>query len=298
MMKFNLCCSAAIFADPAWMDIFKQFHLGIKKPILPSPVPLPSMHDFYWKQLWSADPRKTYNEYAEPGNLRSTHKIWEYIQILYILSCLLPKSGQPRVLSLGAGVESPLWFLAAKGMDVTAGDMYFEKRYWHPEYVPYLRQNPGIFCPYDRLHDVRFMNLDLRIRSLAGLIRWKNLGIYDAIYSISSLEHVYGVQKKSSSNPAPQVLAKKIALFRRIMKHLKKGGVFAFTTELITCFAGKRRLDFFTREELEIIIESLRNQGVMLKGPVDWSGMHEQELPTAGIPGHFHTAVSLAFEKT
>jgi hypothetical protein len=176
--------------------------------------------------------------------------------------------------------------------------MYFERRYWHPEYVPFLRRDPGFFCPYEgKAGDVRFINLNLRIRGLAGLIRWRTLGDYDAIYSISSLEHVYGVQKKSSENPAMPVLAKKIALFRRIVKHLKNDGVFAFTTELITRFEGKRRLDFFTREELGIIISSLAGEGVRLTGPVDWSAMREQELQTGGIPGHYHTAVSLAFVK-
>ena len=86
-------------------------------------------------------------------------------------------------------------------------------------------------------------------------------------------------------------------MFRKIAGKIKSGGVLVFTTELITSFTELRRLDFYTREELENITAVLEKEGVRLMDPLDWSAMHECEIATRGTPGAFHTAICLAFKK-
>ena len=183
------------------------------------------------------------------------------------------------------------------GAAVTATDIYFERRYWHPEHVVTLKVNPSRFSPYEASPPVRFRNLNLRRNSLRSLLAWSRLGTWDAVYSISSLEHVYGAQRRGGTGPARRLLSRKLALFRRIAALVRPGGVLTFTTELITRISGCRRLDFYTREELERVIGVLAQAGLDLVQEVDWSAMNEQERPTRDTPGQHHTAVALTFAR-
>ena len=295
---FNTCCTARTFRSAEWMEVYREFHRDLR---LPDPSDSsgvgPSVLACYGSTIWLDRPERIGQEWCAPDNIRETHRVWEYVQVLGSLYHGLKDLREKRVLSLGAGVESPLWTLARWGADVTATDTYFEKRYWHPEQVPYLRGAPEVFCPYGDLSPVRFVNINLRLRSLGSLFTWARLGVFDAIYSISSLEHVHGTNRRGPPDGVPRIFAKKLRLFRRIARKLKPGGVFAFTTEIITQCEAVRRLDFYTRAELDRIVEELGALGLELLGPIDWSTLTEQELPTKGVPGARHTALSLAFKK-
>jgi SAM-dependent methyltransferase len=298
-MRFNTCCTARSFESPAWRQVYDEFHRGLRLPETPDRGrPLPSMFDWYRQTLWHDDPARIGRVWCAPDNVRQTHKIWEYVQVL---ACLYHSLGDPRgkrVLSLGAGVESPLWTLARWGAEVTATDIYFERRYWHPEQVEAIRRDPSVFSPYEETHPVAFRNLNLRLNSLGSLLAWSRLGTFDAIYSISSLEHVHGVQRRTATRLHRRTLARKLGLFRRIARRLEPGGVLAFTTELITDFSAERRLDFYTREELEVILGALAEEGLAPVDEVAWDTMGEQQLATRDTPGQHHTAIALALRKS
>ena len=280
------------------MHVYEEFHRGLRRPdFLHDAGLLPSIFHTYWQALWREDPMTVEREWCAPHNLRATHRIWEYVQVLACLYYTLPDLRNKRILSLGAGVESPLWTLARWGADVTATDIYFERRYWQPEQTLAIKTDPSRFCPYTEVHPVTFKNLNLKRRSLGSLLAWKRLAECDAIYSISSLEHVYGVQRRAAVRLDGGVVRKKLGLFRRIARRLKPEGVLAFTTELITRYAGKRRLDFYTREELELVIETLGAEGLALVDDLDWGTMEEQQLQTRDTPGQYHTAVAIALRK-
>jgi len=298
-LAFNTCCTARSFDSPEWMEVFREFHRDLR---LPEPfdvsAQIPSIFGWYRNTIWRDHPARVGEVWCAADNVRETHKIWEYVQVLACLYHGLPRLNGMRLLSLGAGVESPLWTLARSGADVTAADTYFEKAYWHPGHVPYIRTAPQTFCPYTDYRPVRFINLNLKFHSLRSLITWARLGDFDAIYSISSLEHVHGTNRQGPPEGVPRILAKKVRMFRRIARRLRPGGVFAFTTELITRCDGRRRLDFYTRPELERIIGELGRCGLQPLGPIAWDTMTEQDLPTKGVPGGRHTALSLAFRKS
>lgn len=297
-MRFNTCCTARSFESPQWMHVYREFHRGLRAPeVTVESGVLPSVFQWYSETLWRDRAEAIGREWCGPQNVGRTHKIWEYVQVLGCLYYSMPALQGRRVLSLGAGIESPLWTLARWGADVTATDIYDERRYWHPEHVSTLRADSARFSPYLDAAPVTFRNLNLKRSNVRSVLAWRRLGMWDAVYSISSLEHVYGVQRRGAARSSRRIFARKLALFRRIAALVKPGGVLAFTTELITRTTGDRRLDFYTREELEAVITELGGEGLCLVDEVDWSAMAEQERPTRDTPGQHHTAVALAFTK-
>ena len=280
-MKFNICCSEKTFESKEWMVVYDEFHRDLKiASFSGKEVTMPSMFLEYWYYLWDKDSTKIGKEFCSPKNLRLTSRIWEYVHTLACIYYNLSEIRGKKILSLGAGLESPLWTLSRWGAEVYASDMYEEKGYWHPEWVPFLKTNPEVFSPYNEKYPVNFVNLNLQKPK-----KWTNIGIYDVIYSISSIEHVY------------EHLESKIGLLIRIVKHLKSSGIFSFTTELITSFENKRRKDFYTREELEKIIYVLADHGLSLADIPLWETATEQEVPSDGCSGQKHTAISLTFLK-
>lgn len=298
-MKYCTCCTARSFSTPAWRATYDELHRDLRIPSFPpGDSPIPSMFDFYWKHLWRDNPEWVGTQFCQPENLRDTHKIWEYVQTLATVRETLGGLDGVRLLSLGAGVESPLWAFSRLGASVVATDRYWSRRYWHREYVPYLKTNPDVFNPYrSRGRPIAFVNLNLRFRAPLDWLTWAWLGRFDAVYSISSLEHVHGTNRRSTKTTDWRVMGRKIALFRRICRRVKPGGTLCFTTEVITERRDRRRLDFYTVEELERIVGELRGVGMSLIEPVDWDTLHEQQLPTYRTDGQYHTAVALAFRK-
>jgi hypothetical protein len=297
-MLLNTCCTTASFDNQAWMETFREFHRDLKLPDFSSrQPPWPSMFDFYWETVWRKAPETAGAVWLSPQNIREAHKIWEYVQVLYCLKTLLGPMGGRRIVSLGAGVESPLWALARWGAQVTATDIYFEERYWHPEYVPCIRADQTVFCPYENPRPVAFVNLNLKFRRIRDLLCWRRLAPCDALYSISSIEHIHGGHRKRPLTVHRGVLSRKVAMLKRIARKVKAGGAFVFTTEVIVSFTQNRRLDFYTREELELICDALAKEGLRLAEPLDWSALSEQMLPTHDTAGQYHTAVCLAFRR-
>jgi hypothetical protein len=296
-MLFNTCCTAATFRDPEWMKIHAEFHRDLKERRPEDRGPFPSILDEYWNNRWKDAPESCNSEYLSAENLHRNHRPWEYIQTL---ASIYHGRGQDlrgkRILGLGAGVESPLWTLSRWGADVTATDIYFEKKYWHPEFIPHIRGNPEIFCPYHSAYPVHFRNLNAKIRRLRNLFEWLNLGKYDVAYSISSLEHIHGTQRRERSMPE-RIMRKKISMFRRIARHVAAGGILCFTTELIVTRGEKRRLDFYERADIERIVAELGKCSIELIEPVDWASCAEQAIPTRGMEGCTHTALALTFRR-
>lgn len=295
---FNTPCTARTFESAEWMEAYRELHRDLRLPDNLDPTAVgPSVFGWYGTTIWNGHPERVGREWCAPENLRETHKVWEYVQVLGALRSGLGDLRGRRVISLGAGIETPLWALSRLGAEVIATDQYFRGRYWHPEQVPEIRAGGRAFCPYGEYRPVRFLDLNLRFRSLASLFTWARLGDFDALYSISSLEHVHGTNRRGPPEGVPRIFARKLRMFRRFAKRLRPRGVFAFTTEIVTQCDKVRRLDFYTRMEIERIIEELAGQGLDLLGPVDWSTLMDQDLPTKDVAGARHTALALTFRR-
>jgi SAM-dependent methyltransferase len=110
-------------------------------------------------------------------------KHWEYALLTLFLEEVGRLDEQTEVLSVGAGHEEVLYWLANRVRRIVATDIYGEGEFAEQEAVASMLTDPGAFAPYsyreDRLH-VRSMDarkLDFPDAS------------FDVVFSLSSIEH-------------------------------------------------------------------------------------------------------------
>lgn len=160
-------------------------------------------------------------------------KYWEYTHLLYglrRLGCIQPDA---QALSVGCGVEPPLFYLTnhiarVVGIDLFEGDLAD---------VP---ENIGKYAPMpyreDRLKLVRMNGCKLRFPRKS----------FDFVFSLSSIEH-FGGHKAAA------------LAMREIARVLKPGGIAAIATEIILSDVGHP--EFFRLPELrEYVIHSSKLQ--------------------------------------
>ena len=219
-MIINTCKTADSFKDNDWMKYYVLFHEDLNlKCLPPNNNPLPRLLDIYWNDLWKYK-EEIGREYLNASNIhiKALGRIWEYIQILGSINFISNNNiNGKKVLSLGAGIEPNLYVFAKLGAKVSASDIYNSPNYWFPFQLEYLKKNSEIFSHYENFKPkINFFHLNLKKRK-----ELKQLGEYDIIYSVSSLEHIYSL------------FGSKKRLFKNIVNHLSDGGIFSFTTELI-----------------------------------------------------------------
>ncbi|HEX4348451.1 MAG TPA: class I SAM-dependent methyltransferase [Vicinamibacterales bacterium] len=174
-------------------------------------------------------------------------KPYEFAQLIYgcrRLGALRPDSS---IVSVGAGHELVLYWLANHAAHVVATDMY--EGVWQDvqgrEGDPDVLANPDDYAPFPYRKDhLRFMKMDGRQLTFPD-------GTFDISYSLSSIEHFGGVPGAA-------------ATIREMGRVLKPGGILALATEYV--LAGPPHEETFQPAEFMGLIDQA---GLELVEPID-----------------------------
>jgi SAM-dependent methyltransferase len=176
-------------------------------------------------------------------------KPYEFTQLIYGCRQLGALHAGASIVSVGAGHEMVLYWLANHARRVVATDMY--EGVWQDkqgrEGDPSVLQRPEDYAPfaYRRDHLV-FLKMDGRRLAFRD-------AAFDIAYSLSSIEHFGGV-------------AGAVATIREMTRVLKPGGVLALATEYV--LAGPRHPETFLPDEIRALIDQ---PGLQLVEPIDES---------------------------
>jgi SAM-dependent methyltransferase len=182
-----------------------------------------------------------------------THKVsmhrksWEFTQLLFGMERLGRLHDEVSVLSVGAGHEAVLFWLANHVRAVMATDLY-EGR-WQTrgamEGDGRVVRRPEDYAPFPyRRERLRFLPMDGRRLAFAG-------GSFDVVYSLSSIEHFGGFSGARAS-------------LEEMARVLAPGGLLAVATEQIV--SGPSHEEAFQPEEVRALIEL---PGLRLVQPID-----------------------------
>ena len=183
-----------------------------------------------------------------PTDHASMHrKAYEYAQTIFGLKRLGKLDQATRVLSVGAGHEVILYWLANHVGRVMATDLYEGE--WQSAFAregnPDVLRDPAAYAPFpyrkDRLVFVKMEGSRLAFRDDS----------FDVVYSLSSIEHFGGVEGARRS----------VADMARV---LKPGGILALATEW--CVRGRAAGEVFSPEQVRAIIDHPR---LRLVEPID-----------------------------
>jgi SAM-dependent methyltransferase len=174
-------------------------------------------------------------------------KSYELGQTVFGLRRLGKLTESARVLSVGAGHEPILYWLANHVGRVVATDLY-EGSWTHKfaqEGNPDVLTNPGAYAPFAYREDrLTFLQMDGAALGLRD-------DTFDVVYSLSSIEHFGGVAGARTS----------VADMARV---LKPGGILALATEW--CVRGRAGGEVFSPDEVRAIIDHPR---LRLVEPID-----------------------------
>lgn len=174
-------------------------------------------------------------------------KGYEFAQLLYGLRRLDALAPEARVLSVGAGHEPPLFWLANHAGLVVATDMYDTdwQQAWAVEGDEGVLKRPREYAPFPYREDrLVFLKMDGR-RLAFGDSR------FDVVYSLSSIEHFGGLEGA-------------IDAMDDMARVLRPGGVLAVATEY--CLDGEPHHEAFQPDEVHRLLD---RPGLRLVEPVD-----------------------------
>lgn len=174
-------------------------------------------------------------------------KPYELTQFIYGCQRLGALTEQADVVSIGAGHEIVLYWLANRVNRVVATDLY--EGYWTErrgrEGDPSVLDRPDDFAPFPYRQDrLTFMKMDGRQLDFPD-------NSFDIAYSLSSIEHFGGMEGASQT-------------IREMARVLKPGGILALATEY--ALAGPRGEDVFQPEEIHALVQQ---SGLELVEPID-----------------------------
>jgi SAM-dependent methyltransferase len=174
-------------------------------------------------------------------------KPYEFAQLIYGCRQLGVLAEHASILSVGAGHELILYWLANHAGHVTATDMY--EGVWTDiqgqEGNPVVLERPEDFAPFRYRRDrLTFMRMDGRKLSFAD-------NTFDIAYSLSSIEHFGGLDGA-------------IAATREMARVIRPGGVLALATEYV--LGGPPHEETFQPEEIETLV---KESGLALVEPID-----------------------------
>jgi SAM-dependent methyltransferase len=174
-------------------------------------------------------------------------KAYELTQTIFGLQRLGKLTDAAQVLSVGAGHEPILYWLANHAGRVVATDLYEGE--WQSKFSregdPGVLEDPSKFAPFPYRRDrLSFMRMDGS--RLAFVDR-----SFDVVYSLSSIEHFGGVEGARGS----------VAEMARV---LKPGGVLALATEW--CVRGAAGGEVFSPDDVRRIIDQ---PSLRLVQPID-----------------------------
>jgi len=183
-----------------------------------------------------------------PADKLSMHrKGYEFTQLLFGLTRLGTLTPDARVLSVGAGHEAPLYWLANRVGLVVATDMYdtIWKEAWAAEGDDRVLKRPEAYAPFPYQTD-RLVFLKMDGRQLAFCD-----ASFDIVYALSSIEHFGG-------------LAGAVAAMDDMARVLKPGGLLVLATEY--CLSGPPHHEAFQPHEVRQLLD---RPGLQLVEPVD-----------------------------
>ena len=174
---------------------------------------------------------------VQPADQQSMHrKGYEFTQLLFGLSRLGFLREDVRVLSVGAGHEAVLYWLANRTQYVVATDMYGGVWQSHGarEGDETVISDPRQYAPFPYREDrLVFLKMDGTSLAFAD-------GTFDVVYSLSSIEHFGGVEGASRA----------VAEMARV---LKPGGVVALATEYL--LEGPPHHEAFTPAQVRLLLQ-------------------------------------------
>jgi ubiquinone/menaquinone biosynthesis C-methylase UbiE len=118
-----------------------------------------------------------------PGEDELHRKNWEYAMLALFLEDVGLLNDDARVLSVGAGHEEVLFWLANKVGSVVATDLYGEGDFSAREAEVTMLDDPSAFAPYPYRED------RLEVRKMDGRALDLPDETFDAVFSLSSIEH-------------------------------------------------------------------------------------------------------------
>jgi SAM-dependent methyltransferase len=191
-----------------------------------------------------------------PDNKLSMHrKCYEFTQLVYGLRTLGFLRDDVKVVSIGAGHEAVLYWLANHVGLVVATDRY--EGVWQDvqarEGDAGVLHDPAAYAPFPyREYRLIFLQMDALRLGLAS-------GRFDVAYSLSSVEHFGGVEGA----------ARAVDEMGRL---LKPGGILALATEFV--IAGPPHDETFLPGEIDAL---LSRPGLRLVSPLDTSVYNRYE---------------------
>lgn len=174
-------------------------------------------------------------------------KPYEFTQLLFGCRQLGMLRDDASFLSVGAGHEHVLYWLANHVHRVVATDMY--EGIWQDERAregdPAVLDNPDQYAPFPYRRDrLEFMRMDGRALTFPDQT-------FDVTYSLSSIEHFGGLDGAAQT-------------IREMARVLKPGGVLAIATEYV--IAGPPHEETFQPSEIATL---LQQSGLELVEPID-----------------------------
>ena len=174
-------------------------------------------------------------------------KPYEFAQLVFGARRLGVMGDDARVLSVGAGHEGVLYWLANRVGWVAATDLY--EGVWQQvqgrEGDPNVLKNPEAYAPFPYRRDhLTFMRMDGRRLAFRD-------GTFDLAYSLSSIEHFGGVENAALT-------------LREMGRILRPGGVVALATEYV--LSGPPHEETFQPAEFMQLIDQ---PGLELVEPID-----------------------------
>ena len=185
---------------------------------------------------------------GEPADKLAMHrKSYEFTQMLFGLTRLGRLRDDAAVLSVGAGHEKPLYWLANRVRRVVATDLY--RGEWQSAFAregdSEVLASPEVFAPFPYpVERLVFLEMDGRRLAFAD-------DSFDIVYSLSSIEHFGGLDGAQAS----------VSEMARV---LKPGGVLALATEY--CLSGPPHHEAFQPHQVHVLASQ---PGLRLVQPID-----------------------------
>jgi SAM-dependent methyltransferase len=161
-------------------------------------------------------------EPGRPAEQERHRKLWEYALLGLYLAEVGAITPEATALSVAAGHEAPLYWLANQIERVVATDIYGEGAFSGREADGSMLTNPAAFAPYPYRED------HLEVRDMNALELDFPDESFDIVFSLSSIEH-FGIPQGTQRAA------------REMSRVLRPGGHLVITTE---CLVGNNPLDW------------------------------------------------------